>query len=360
MRILLCPVNRQGSGRFRIGLPASVLQKTEPGLEIYLSEGLPCKIDVATGKAVGLADEFEGWDAVVVQHPMADWQVVALRACRVRGIRTVVEIDDDFEALHHLAPAWASTHPRSPTPWNRQHLREACREADLVVTTTQVLADRYASHGRVAIIPNYIPEAWLSIEEPRDGDVVGWTGTVATHQGDLAVTRGGVAWAIRETRARFRVIGQPEQVKQILALDGPVEHVPWQDWDRYPHAVARLDVGIAPLANTAFNRAKSGLKPLEMAALGVPCVMSPLPSYAPLPALGIGVIAEDRSRTWRRTIKELLQNDSYRADMSAMGRETAATWTVEANAWRFGEAWAGSIPRDPYLAGFLPYRKQVA
>lgn len=340
---MLCPVDRQGCGRYRIGLAASVLQKTEPSLDIFISEGLPVRIDLRTGRAVGLADGFTGWDVVVVQRPMSDWQAIALRDCRRRGVRTVVEIDDDFEALHHLAPAWVTTHPRASSEWNRKWLRVAAREADLVIVTTKALAERYAPHGRVAIVPNYFPESWLSIQAKREGNVVGWTGTVATHQGDLRVTHGGVAQALRETGARFRVIGQPELVKRDLSLDEEPEHTPWRIWERYPHAIAKLDVGIAPLANTAFSRAKSALKPLEMAALGVPSVVSPLPSYEALAAQGIGILAQDRSRDWRRQVKRLLEDHAYRTELSARGREIASLYTIERNAWRFAEAWGGRV-----------------
>lgn len=344
-RVLLCPCDRQGCGRYRLGLPASVLQDQEKSLEIYLSEGLPVELDLRTGKAIGLADGFTGWDVVVVQRPLADWQVQALRDCRKRGIRTVVEVDDDFEALHHLAPAWGSTHPRVSTEWNREWLRVACKEADLVTVTTPALAARYAPHGRVAVLPNYFPEAWLQI--PREENalpVVGWTGTVGTHQGDLAVTHGGVAAAIRETDASFRVIGNPELVRRDLALDEEPENSPWKDWGDYAYAIAQLDVGIAPLADTAFNRAKSGLKPLEYAALGVPSVVSPLPSYVSLAERGIGVLAKDRSRDWRREVKRLVEDEAYRREASESGREIAAEYTIEANAFRFAEAWTDRVP----------------
>lgn len=365
MRILVCPVDREGCGRYRLGLPISVLQKQETTLEIFLSEGLPVRINLGTGRAVGLADGFSEWDVVVVQRPMAEWQVEALRDCRRQGIRTVVEIDDDFEALHHLSPAWVTTHPRVSTEWNRKWLRVAAREADLVTVTTSALAERYAPHGRVAIIPNYFPEAWLTIRRPGEGrretghpeanadraqgrgqppaPTVGWTGTVGTHQGDLGVTRGGVAQAVRETAARFRVIGNPGLVQRDLSLDEEPENTPWQGWEDYPLAITSLSVGIAPLADTAFNRAKSWLKPLEYAALGVPSVVSPLPSYEALARRGIGILAKDRARDWRREVKRLLEDDAYRAELSASGREAAAELTIERNAYRFAEAWAGAL-----------------
>src|SRR5689334_24701002 len=51
----------------------------------------------------------------------------------------------------------------------------------------------------------------------------------------------------------------------------------FRSFDAWPRALSALGIGLAPLADSTFNRAKSWLKPLEMAAVGVPCVMSALP-----------------------------------------------------------------------------------
>jgi hypothetical protein len=106
----------------------------------------------------------------------------------------------------------------------------------------------------------------------------------------------------------------------------------------YPAEVARLDVGMAPLADTAFNRGKSALKPLEMAALGVAFVASPLPEYARLAELGAGDLA-GRPRHWVATLRRLLTDDEYRAERAGRGREVAARLTYEAHADGWAVAW---------------------
>jgi glycosyltransferase involved in cell wall biosynthesis len=327
-----------------MGLPISALQHQGTTLEIYLAEGLPVRLDLRTGKAVGLAVGFSGFDVVVVQRPLTEWQVLALRDLRKLGIRTVVEVDDDFTTLHPLSAVFVTTHPALDSGLNRKWLSVACAEADLVTTTTSALARRYAPHGRVVVLPNYVPAAWLEVEAQRDGDVVGWTGTVGTHRDDLPVTRGGVAAAVAECGARFRAIGNPTFVQKQLALREEPENVEWCEWDDYPGEVARLDVGIAPLQDSAFNRAKSWLKPLEYAALGVPTVMSPLPEYRRLYERGIGVLAKDRERDWRREVSRLLSDESYRQELARTSRDAARSLTIEEHAWRWAEAWTTARP----------------
>jgi glycosyltransferase involved in cell wall biosynthesis len=121
-----------------------------------------------------------------------------------------------------------------------------------------------------------------------------------------------------------------------LAADPPGGPVSIEEW---PRAVASLGVGIAPLADTKFNRAKSWLKPLEMSATGVPWVASPRAEYQRLHALGAGVLA-DRPRAWHRELRRLRESPALRAEMSEAGRAVAAQLRLRDNAWRWHEAWS--------------------
>jgi hypothetical protein len=131
-------------------------------------------------------------------------------------------------------------------------------------------------------------------------------------------------------------------VQQNLMLDQPqraLGAVPIRAW---PYALASLGIGIAPLADTRFNAAKSWLKPLEMSALGVPWVASPRPEYAALHAAGAGLLA-DRPKDWYRQLKALAASTARRVELSEAGRELARLHTIEANAWRWWEVWAGAL-----------------
>jgi glycosyltransferase involved in cell wall biosynthesis len=106
--------------------------------------------------------------------------------------------------------------------------------------------------------------------------------------------------------------------------------------------VADLDVGLVPLADNAFNRAKSWLKGLEMAAVGVPFVATPTEQYRALHAEGMGLLAES-PRQWEGLVKRLVRDEGYRAEQAWQGRERAERWTVEANAERWVDAWSAAL-----------------
>lgn len=372
MKVWVVPSDREAPGYYRLGLPAMTLMDQGEPFEFTFVEGLPM-VDAkgapaipGVTKPVALHPEVE-CDLLILQRPMAPYQLLALETAQARGIRVVVEVDDDLHAVDRRSAFGSQL--------RGEHLRvfeECAKRADLVTVSTPALAAKYGSHGRVVVLRNYVPEAWLSIEAdfytrhdycrcnecrgharaPSDHVfqlVVGWTGSVGNHVDDLTATRGGVGAALRATGDVFRCFGQGNSKSRAQiehAMGGPVEIFPWQSREYYPHEIAQLDVGIAPLLNTTFNRAKSWLKPLEYAALGVPCVMSPTDEYRKLhDDYGIGVLANFHSpAAWRREVERLLSDDEHRAETGNAAREAVReSLTMEANSYRWAEAWAGVL-----------------
>jgi hypothetical protein len=110
-------------------------------------------------------------------------------------------------------------------------------------------------------------------------------------------------------------------------------------------AVATMGVGIAPLTDTEFNRAKSWLKPLEYMACGVPWVGSPRAEYRALRDLtGVGLLAE-QPRDWYRQLKRLMVDGELRREESAAGRAAVVELglTYEAAWWRWVETWERAL-----------------
>ena len=96
MRIAVCPSDRQAVGFYRLGLPAMTLTDQGENIEFSFMPGMP--LNTVAGKPVGLPDSFDP-DILILQRPMADWQLLGLRSAQKHGIRVVVEVDDLFHAV---------------------------------------------------------------------------------------------------------------------------------------------------------------------------------------------------------------------------------------------------------------------
>ena len=343
MRIAVMPSDRTGVGQYRLLQPARAVRQQEAGnLEVDVIQKLPLEVNRDLER-VGVHKSFD-YDVFVLQRPTADWQLLAVRDLKRKGVRIVVDVDDDFSALSPKNPAFWNMHPKSDTQESFHTLGWCCQEADLVTVSTEPLARRYGAHGRVRILPNYVSEGWLTVVPQHGGRTVGWAGAVAWHPEDLQATRGGVAAAIEQVAdSEFKVVGDPTGVKEQLGLKAAPLASGWMPFEDYPKELATLDVGIVPLADSKFNRAKSWSKGVEMAATGVVPIMSPIPDYERLhDREKIGLISAPRKREWLRAVKELLKDRSLRNEMALAGRASVRQrLTIERNAWKWTEAWAG-------------------
>lgn len=363
MRVRLQPADSGGCGNYRLRWPGAALQAM--GADVVIAErhleGERMR-SVLGDRLVRIPDP--DCDVVVFQRPMDPGLVEALPVLRRQGVATVVEIDDDFHALPKGHPARRHTAAMLNPDMNRVWLRRLCEAADLVTCTTPALAERYAPHGRAAIIPNYVPAWYLNIDPGgHDGPpIVGWTGSTVTHVGDLDVTGGAVARAMDATGARLHIVGTGHGVREGLDLgDRPYTASGWLPADRYPTEYAGLDVAIVPLDLNRFNESKSYLKGLEAAALGVPFVASPTGPYRTLVAGGEqmerlvaerpdlvsyghapGLLA-DTPDDWERHLTALLSDPEYRRGVAASGAAFAARNTIEGNCWRWLEAWEQAV-----------------
>jgi hypothetical protein len=347
VKVQVWPADEGGCGHYRLIWPARALIDQGADVEVRLPgegsglDGVFTKED-GVERLQAIVSPVQA-DVVVVQRPLAAWRADIVPLLQAQGVRVVVEIDDDFSTIHPRNQSFRSCHPRRNPHTNWAHLARACREADLVTVTTPALARRYGAHGRVAVLPNLVPERYLTIErEPHDGMVVGWTGGMNTHPTDLQVTRGAVARTVEEQGATMAVVGTGVGVQAALALSAPPVASGWVDIADYPRTMAQFDVGIVPLDDIEFNKAKSALKLCEFAALGVPVVATPTPDNVRMFGEGVGVMAA-KPKHWAGQLRHLLTDADHRAEVAERGRTVMRRHTIEGNADRWWNAWASPV-----------------
>lgn len=294
--------------------------------------------------------DLEGVDVLVgqrVARPDASllWQVAARSANRPR---LVYELDDDVWSLlrepHN--PAAATWGPLVPNV----EANLAC--ADAVTVSTAPLAEiaaRYTS-APVHVVPNAVPDHlvldWDSLVDldtgPQSPLTLGWQGS-PTHDGDWAGPARPVArWAQRRG-AFVRILGMGIPAPLRKELDRhQVSHggMGWisGDWPRYYRALREgMDIGLAPLAPTEFNRSKSDIRLLEYAALGIPWVGSDYGPYGFESESRGGVLARNVHR-WADALTSLVDDRVLREMHIRSGLEWARTRTVSAVAPRWATA----------------------
>lgn len=343
MKVITYPADNYGCGHHRVIWPARYLADQGVDVEVVQPAERQLQLEIRNDRVVKVHLKHEV-DVLVLQRVTHLFVQQAIPLLREQGIAVVIDIDDDLATIHPDNPAHDAIHPKwfGKTRNGERHLHswkvlaDACRDATLVTVSTSALLDRYATHGRGVVIHNYLADHYYQ-QRHDDSALVGWAASLHSHPNDPAVVGPAIARLTREG-VQFRVFSELDGVVKAFGLDGDPDWVSSVDLLDWPKQVAELGVGIAPLADTKFNAAKSWLKPLELAACGVPWVGSPRAEYRRLHELGCGFLA-DRPKDWYKLVKNLVKNPSLRAEASEAGVRVAQQLKLRDHAWRWSEAW---------------------
>jgi glycosyltransferase involved in cell wall biosynthesis len=347
VRLLWLHSDKAGCGTYRAYIPGLTLEADGYDNNFLLHAGMhPGAIDLDG------ADQLANIDVVIFQRCFGPRAQEWLQLARQRGIATIIEMDDDLFTVPEDNP--------SARTWAQKDARRAviqmCRDADHVIVSTPPLATSILNRteidpSRCTVARNHLhrrvwPESLLQGPQHAslrpDTLVVGWQGSM-THDADFTVAIPALVRILAEfPQVVLRFFGS---VPLTLRGKIPEDRFQWSHgvpFDIYPSALwyAHFDVGIAPLVDNAFNRAKSHLKWMEYSALKIPCVASDVYPYSQsITYAKTGYLART-SDDWYSALHALLSSpDRRRAMGEAAYDHVWTTWTAD----RHIPAWKSAI-----------------
>lgn len=229
------------------------------------------------------------------------------------------------------------------------HRRERARlaTADVVVTVSPGLADRWAGTARtVLVIPNgcdtghfsaadhAIPSAEVTLPDP----IAGFIGHLSDRIDiglleDLAAS-GASLLLVGPRQLTFAL----ERMTALLAYPN-VQWVGAQPFGELPALMRRITVGLTPYTDSDFNRSSDPLKTLEYLAAGRPAVVTDLPSAHRIPAGLVEVCATSAEFT-ERTLRLLQQPPD--PELAGRRRAYALTQSWDARSLDFLSIFTGA------------------
>lgn len=345
LKIFALQADNQACGLYRIQLPIEHAER-EGLVEATISNDLPADAVIDTDGTVTVERVNVDADVIIFQRPLLGSMIPAMQQAQAQGIACVVELDDDLAAVDPDNLAYRAVHPKYSPVSNYEHLLRAARQADWVTASTPAIAKKFGAHGRVSVIRNSLPSSVFDIEKKFDDPPrVGWTGSLATHPHDLSQVGVHLRTVLQNTGAPFSMLGEDDGVREQLRFDDTVDFscYPWVDLDKYHEALSvTVDIGIVPLSLTSFNQAKSYLKGLEMAGLGIPFVASDTDEYRYLSSLGAGTIAR-KGLQWQKTLKRLITDRDWLLEESARTRNAVRGLTYDNAVEDWTQAWTSAL-----------------
>jgi len=253
----------------------------------------------------------DAYDALLVQRgAYAMGPGVVVRPIeRFRG-RVVLDLDD---ALLAETPSMQGRGAAARWLYGPQQARRLLERADEIVVSTEVLAAGLPPTGaRVTVLPT-VPDV-QSYRMAEDGGTAGLIGWVGTNGGlrYLDPLRSVLSRLSADRVGRLRVVSSE-------AWSGPSEFQAWS-LDDETRLFAEFAVGIMPLPDTEYARAKAGYKLLQYMAAGIPVVASPVGVNTELvERSGAGFLAGSPDE-WDEALRLLLASPSTRSAMGRSGR----------------------------------------
>lgn len=282
---------------------------------------------------VQIAEKYE----TIVTHILHDetasqgWEALA----RHGKNRLVMDVDDD---VWNFDPN-TDTH-RYWTPDRLLRLQNNMAMADLITTPSPYLAGLIEEEFKrpVAVLPNYVPQ-WLLTHKPvqyRTKFVMGYQGA-RQHTVDLRTIAQDVYFMLsRKRRASVHLWGELNPIGWPI---GRVHRTPWQtDIPSYYRSLA-MTIGLGPLADIPFNYAKSAVRAVEYAALGIPAMVTDVPAYRGFVHDGWTGWLVPMGASWYERLDWAYRNRNQVQLMGETARRLAQEWTTETNAHRWIEAY---------------------
>ena len=273
----------------------------------------------------------------------------------------LLELDDIVFDVPLYNVGSTAYYPGSPLA---EIILQQIRNCDGVIVSTPFLGERLGKyHRKIRVIENTIDTTlWRrNISPPRHGANIGWMGG-GTHGEDLEIVRGAVDQVLKKYKnIKFTFIhGCPEFLKHKRGCDwmetndpryvksekclkcGGLDRVRWthkfKSIDKYPDWISGfdIDIGLAPLVDNIFNRAKSNLRWLEYSALGIPTVASPVSHFKESIKEGETGLFAGSVDDWVSKISQLVEDVGLRQRIgeSALA-EVKTVWSPKVQAEKY-------------------------
>lgn len=352
IKVLMLQTSNAGVAHYRIHTWATSAHRNKaffvraPWFDKNLTETHPWEIDledtIIRRQLLGELDSYmKVADIVICQMVHTRAALTVLEGMKAMyKIPLVTEMDDNMLST----PAY---NPASAVYGNGSHLRalaiEQMRMSDALIVSTPGLKETYSEFcENIYVLENSLDlRVWNNLRHPKRKDFVrlGWAGG-ASHVEDLRIIEPVVRKTLEKHKtARFMFIhGVPDFFRNIDRVETVAD---WTRIDRWPQFLASkgIDIGLAPLVDSAFNRSKSNLRWLEYSGLRIPTIASKVGHFAETIEQAVDGMLCESEDDWLQSIDWLISDEVARKKIAKnAGKKVYRSFNVEANIFRYRDA----------------------
>lgn len=309
--------------------------------------------------------DLAGFDLISWLRPVANQKLFSLiDQAKKLGIICIADLDDLIvdQSLADQSPAVINGFAKVEQIRQRfVNHATAVHAFDAITVSTDFLRNRIGGifpDLSIATVRNGLSEYWLQHVEALPAvypsmQTLGYLPGSRSHDIDFAsVLLPLTQWLSKCSSRQLNIVGK-------LAITGhrlpayQVKQAPWVDYFSLPEIINQQNATMAPLSETVFNQAKSHVKFIEAAALGVPTVATPIADIAQHKTDGL--LLANNAQQWLDSLELAVDEDFRREHARALECYAMEHCTATHYASPLISAWAEgrSVP-DSHAANSMP------
>lgn len=157
---------------------------------------------------------------------------------------------------------------------------------------SKVLLNRnLASDDLIAVSSQYIKD----YSQTSDIVKIGYFSGSISHNENFELIKPAIKQLIKKySNIQLHIVGILDIPKDMKPFENQIVTHDYVDWDKLPALISEVDINLAPLVDSIFNRAKSEIKWIEAALVKVPTVASKIGAFSDVVIDGeTGLLATD-------------------------------------------------------------------
>ncbi|WEV60917.1 glycosyltransferase [Streptococcaceae bacterium ESL0729] len=156
------------------------------------------------------------------------------------------------------------------------------------------------------------------LERESDRVRIGYFSGSITHNENFDLIKAALKKIMEERPlVELHLVGHLDLPEDMSHLKSQIVTHDYVDWKKLPQLIAQVDINLAPLVDSIFNRAKSEIKWIEASLVKVPTLASKLGAFADSIDSGVdGILVENTEEAWYEGLEQLVNSPKLRESLA--------------------------------------------
>ena len=205
---------------------------------------------------------------------------------------------------------------------NYGYMLENCDGA--ITSTDQLQEELYKYQSKVLLNRNLASDELIAISSQYIKDYsqtsnivkIGYFSGSISHNENFELIKPAIKQLLKKySNVQLHIVGILDIPKDMKPFENQIVTHDYVDWDKLPVLISEVDINLAPLVDSIFNRAKSEIKWIEAALVKVPTVASKIGAFSDMVIDGeTGLLATDDQ--WFDKLEALVLSPELRQNLA--------------------------------------------